>query len=132
MTKVVFYRSGGSFYGFEETGHTGYGEAGDDVLCAALSAMTMLIINTIEVSYDARVDYTIDEKTTDIRLIAKSALPKYEADEKKQFAISGLIQSYFYQLMDLVEDYYEFLDVKEDELFHIYDGFLSPMYFRLK
>ena len=29
--------------------------------------------------------YDIDEKTTDIRLIAKSALPKYEKDEKKQF-----------------------------------------------
>ena len=44
MTKVVFYRSCGAFYGFEEQGHTGYGEAGDDVLCAALSAMTMLIM----------------------------------------------------------------------------------------
>ena len=56
--------------------------------------------------------YTIDEKTTDIRVIAKSALPKYEEDEKKQYAISGLIQAYYFQLMDLVEDYYEFLDVK--------------------
>ena len=77
--------------------------------------MTMLIINAIEVTYDSRVDYTIDEKTTDIRLIAKSALPKYESDARKQFAISGLIQAYFYQLMDLVEDYYEYLDVREIE-----------------
>ena len=77
--------------------------------------MTMLIINTIEVSYASSVDYSIDEKTTDIRLISKSALPKYEADEKKQYAISGLIQAYFYQLMDLVEEYYEFLDVREIE-----------------
>ncbi|MBR2465625.1 MAG: ribosomal-processing cysteine protease Prp [Clostridia bacterium] len=115
MTTVVFYKSGGIFYGFEEQGHTGYGESGDDPLCAALSSMTMFIINAIEVSYACRVDYTIDEKTTDIRLIAKSALPKYEKDEKKQFAVSGLIQAYFFQLMDLVEDYYEFLDVKEIE-----------------
>ncbi len=115
MTTVVFYKSGGIFYGFEEQGHTGYGESGDDPLCAALSSMTMFIINTIEVSYASKVDYTIDEKTTDIRLIAKSALPKYEKDEKKQYAVSGLIQAYFFQLMDLVEDYYEFLDVKEIE-----------------
>ncbi len=115
MTTVIFYKTNGVYYGFEEKGHTGYGESGDDVLCAALSAMTMLIINTIEVSYASRVDYTIDEKTTDIRLIAKSALPKYENDEKKQYAISGLIQAYFFQLMDLVEEYYEFLDVKEIE-----------------
>ncbi len=115
MTTVCFYKSGGIYYGFEEQGHTGYGESGDDVLCAALSSMTMLIINTIEVSYASDVEYTIDEKTTDIRLIVKSALPKYEADEKKQFAISGLIQAYFFQLMDLVEDYYEYLDVREIE-----------------
>ena len=115
MTTVTFYKTNGIYYGFEERGHTGYGESGDDVLCAALSAMTMLIINSIEVSYASSVDYTIDEKTTDIRLIAKSALPKYESDEKKQYAISGLIQAYFFQLMDLVEDYYEYLDVKEVE-----------------
>ena len=115
MTTITFYKTGGFYYGFEEQGHTGYGEAGDDVLCAALSSMTMLIINAIEVSYACDVEYTIDEKTTDIRLIAKSALPKYEKDEKKQYAVSGLIQAYFFQLMDLVEEYYEYLDVKEIE-----------------
>ena len=115
MTKIVFYKSNGSYYGFEEQGHTGYADEGEDVLCAAISAMTMLIINAIEVTYDCNVDYNIDEETTDIRLIAKSALPKYEKDEKKQFAVSGLIQAYFYQLMDLVEEYYDYLDVKEIE-----------------
>lgn len=115
MTTVCFYKTNGIYYGFEEQGHTGYADSGEDVLCSALSSMTMLIINAIEVTYDSVVDYTIDEKTTDIRLIVKSALPKYEADSRKQFAISGLIQAYFYQLMDLVEDYYEYLDVKEIE-----------------
>lgn len=115
MTTVVFYKANGYYYGFEEQGHTGYADSGEDILCSALSAMTMLIINTIEVSYASNVDYSIDEVTSDIRLIAKSALPKYESDERKQFAISGLIQAYFFQLMELVEDYYEFLDVREVE-----------------
>ena len=115
MTTIIFYKTEGAYYGFEEKGHTGYGESGDDVLCAALSSMTMLIINAIEVTYGSSVDYSIDEKTTDIRLIAKSALPKYEKDEKKQYAVSGLIQAYFYQLMDLTEEYYDYLDVKEIE-----------------
>ena len=115
MTTIIFYKTDGFYYGFEEQGHTGYGESGDDVLCAALSSMTMLLINAIEVSYASDVDYKIDEKTTDIRVIAKSALPKYEKDEKKQYAVAGLIQAYFFQLMDLVEEYYEFLDVKEIE-----------------
>lgn len=77
--------------------------------------MTMLIINAIEVSYATDVDYKVDDKTADIKVICRSALPKYEKDEKKQYAVSGLIQAYYFQLMDLVEDYYEFLDVKEIE-----------------
>ena len=115
MTTIIFYKSDGYFYGFEEQGHTGYGESGDDVLCSALSSMTMLIINTIEISYASRVDYTIDEQTTDIKLICKSALPRYEKDEKKQYAVSGLIQAYFFQLMELIEEYGDYLDVKEIE-----------------
>ena len=115
MTTITFYKSNGFYYGFEEQGHTGYGESGNDVLCAALSAMTMMLINAIEVSYACNLDYRIDEKTTDIRVIVKSALPKYESDEKKQYAVSGLIQAYFLQLMDLLEDNYDYLDVKEVE-----------------
>ena len=115
MTTITFYKADGFYYGFEEQGHTGFGDSGEDILCSALSAMTMLIINTIEVSYASEVDYSIDEKTTDIKLIAKSALPKYEKDERKQYAISGLIQAYFLQLMDLIEEYYDYLDVKEIE-----------------
>ena len=111
MTKIVFYKTDGVFYGFEEQGHTGYGESGDDVLCSALSAMTMLIINAIEISYASDVDYTIDEETTDTRLIAKGALPEYEEDENKRFAVSGLIMAYYYQLNDLIEEYYDYLSV---------------------
>jgi uncharacterized protein YsxB (DUF464 family) len=113
MTKLTFFKRGGKYYGFEETGHTGYGEEGNDVLCAALSAMTMLIINAIEVSYASDVQYTIDEKTTNIKVIAHGALPEFEPDEHKNYAISGLIEAYYLQINDLLEDYYDYLDVDE-------------------
>lgn len=115
MTKITFYKKNGVYFGFKETGHTGYGESGDDILCSALSAMTMLIINTVEVSYDARVQYTVDEETADIELKVPSALPEYESDEKKRYAISGLLMGYLIQLGDLTEDYYEYLSVEEIE-----------------
>ena len=83
--------------------------------CAALYAMTMLIINAIEVSFACNVDYTIDEKTTDIKVIVRSALPEYEEDEKKRYAVSGLIAAYYYQLNDMLEEYYDFLEVEERE-----------------
>ncbi len=111
MTKLVFFRSGGVFYGFEEQGHTGFGEEGDDVLCAALSAMTMLIINTIEVAYASPVDFTIDEETTNIRVKSKAALPEFEEDELKRYAVSGIFLAYYKQIEDMLEEYYDYLDV---------------------
>lgn len=117
MTKIIFYRSGGAFYGFEEQGHTGYGDAGDDVLCAALSAMTMLIINTVELAYASDVDYQVDDGATRIVVRSKAALAQFEEDEKKRYAVSGLFMSYYYQLNDMLEEYYDYLsvDVKDVE-----------------
>ncbi len=119
MTKVVFFRSGGSFYGFEERGHSGFADAGEDILCAALSAMTMLIINTVEVAYASDVDYTIDEGATNIRVRSKAALPEFEEDERKRYAVSGLFMSYFYQLNELVEEYYDNLSVEVKDIDYI-------------
>ena len=112
MTKVVFFRNDGIFYGFRETGHTGYGEEGDDVLCAALSAMTMLLINSINVVFAGELDYTVDEGATEIMVQSKSALPEFEEDERKRYAISGLFMSYYIQLNDLMEEYYKYLQVE--------------------
>ena len=119
MTKIVFFRSGGVYYGFEEHGHTGYAQAGDDILCSALSAMTMLVINTIEVAYASDVEYTIDEGATHIMVRSKAALLEFEEDERKRYAVSGLFMSYFYQLSELREEYYDFLDVEVKDIDYI-------------
>ena len=112
MTKVVFFRNDGIFYGFREQGHTGYGEEGYDILCAALSSMSMLIINSINVVFAGELDYTVDEGATEIMVQSKSALPEFEEDERKRYAISGLFMSYYIQLNDLMEEYYDYLQVE--------------------
>ena len=112
MTKVVFYRSNGVFWGFEETGHTGYGDAGEDILCSALSAMTMLIVNTVEIAYASNIDYDVNEGATKIRVSSKAALPEFEDDERKRYAVSGLFMAYYYQLNDLTLEYGDFLEVE--------------------
>ncbi len=112
MTKVVFFRNDGIFYGFREQGHTGYGEEGYDILCAALSSMTMLIINSVNVVFAGELDYTVDEGATKIMVQSKSALPEFEEDDRKRYAISGLFMSYYIQLNDLMEEYYDYLQVE--------------------
>ena len=74
--------------------------------------------NTIEVVFGCDVDYEIDEKTADIDVKVKSALPDYEHDPTKRYAVSGVIEGYYLQLMDMLEDYYDYLDVNlEDKEF---------------
>ena len=112
MTKVVFFRNDGIFYGFREQGHTGYGDEGYDILCAALSSMSMLFINSVNVVFAGELDYTVDEGATEIMVQSKSALPEFEEDERKRYAISGLFMSYYIQLNDLMEEYYDYLQVE--------------------
>lgn len=115
MTKIVFFRSDGIFYGFEEQGHTGYGEAGDDILCSAISSMTMFLINTIEVAYASSVDYEINDADTVIRVRCKAALPEFESDDYKRYAVSGIMMGYYCQLSDMLEEYGDYLDVSVRE-----------------
>ena len=115
MIQVTFFKRDGVYYGFKETGHAGFDDAGKDIVCAAVSAMTMLIINAIEISYESNVEYSIDEDTADIEVRVPSALPENSDDEAKRFAVSGLLGAYFLQLIDVLEDYDEYLDVNEVE-----------------
>lgn len=115
MTKITFLKKNGVYYGFRETGHSGFADDGNDIVCAAISAMTMLIMNAVEVSYACDLDYKIDEKTTDIEVRCLAALPEYSTDENKRFAVSGLFYAYYIQLCDMLEDYYEFIEISEAE-----------------
>ncbi len=115
MTKIQFFKRDGVYYGFEEIGHADYADAGQDIVCAALSAMTMLIVNAVEVTYASNIEYIIDEEKANIKVLAYGALKEYESDESKRFAISGLMEAYYLQLHDMLEDYYEYIEVTEVE-----------------
>jgi len=80
-------------------------------LCSAISSMTMLLINTVEVAYASEIDYEIDEGATRIRVRAKAALPEFESDDYKRYAVSGIMMGYYCQLSDMLEEYGDFLDV---------------------
>ena len=110
MTTITFYRSDGIFYGFEERGHVGYGDWGNDPVCAMLSALTMYIVDAIEDVYGGEVRYDINDGDTVIAVRSRSALPAFEADERVRFAVSGLFLTYYKMLEDMLlhDDIYEF------------------------
>lgn len=47
MIRFKFVRSGKAIVGFECRGHAGYAEAGQDIVCAAVSSAAYLTANTV-------------------------------------------------------------------------------------
>ena len=47
MTRSKFFRSNGVLTGFSLSGHSGAGEAGEDIVCAAVSSAAYMTANTL-------------------------------------------------------------------------------------
>ena len=71
MTKISIVKSDGRYKGFECLGHSGYAEAGEDIVCAAVSSLTINTINSIEQFTDDGFDLEADENTGSIKMYFK-------------------------------------------------------------
>lgn len=101
MLKCVF-RIGGvkrgndmasSLYGFEISGHAGYGTEGNDIVCAAVSSCTMLVCNCITENFKADADVKVEENRITLTL-------KEHSDAAVQ-----LMTAFYKHLETLSEDY---------------------------
>ncbi|MGN1338846.1 MAG: ribosomal-processing cysteine protease Prp [Oscillospiraceae bacterium] len=59
--RAVFFRQNGALNGFEFTGHAGYGEEGNDIVCSAVTSAVSLTCNTITDFFLADADVTVEE-----------------------------------------------------------------------
>ena len=60
---VAFYRrADGALTGYRAQGHTGYAEAGQDIVCAAVSALTQSTLNGLRNVLKAPVMFEIDDQ----------------------------------------------------------------------
>jgi uncharacterized protein YsxB (DUF464 family) len=108
MIKATFYKDSekGSFFGFNIKGHSGYAESGSDIVCAAISSMVMLFVNTAEGALGVPFDFESDEE---------SALMDFRFKAESEFAIKSLMC--FYECVKSVsEDYPAFVKVTEKML----------------
>lgn len=79
MTKVTVFSESGHIVAVEAEGHTGYGEQGEDIVCAALSSILqtallgLLTVLGIEVKYDrtegedAKLSFSLPRLSKDAR-----------------------------------------------------------------
>jgi uncharacterized protein YsxB (DUF464 family) len=62
MTKITIVKHDGKYRGFECQGHSGYAESGEDVVCAAISVLTLNTINSIDHFLDDEISVTTNEE----------------------------------------------------------------------
>ncbi len=61
MIRFKFVRSGKSTVGFECSGHAGFAQAGQDIVCAAVSSSAYLAANTITDSFNVKAKAQVDD-----------------------------------------------------------------------
>ncbi len=48
MTRVTLIKASGFYAGYSVQGHSGFASAGEDIVCAAISCLTITCVNAIE------------------------------------------------------------------------------------
>ena len=60
-TVTFFKRSDGALIGYSACGHSGYADAGSDIVCAAISALTQTVLNGLKNVLKAPVMFDQDD-----------------------------------------------------------------------
>ena len=107
MTTVEFFTQDSRITGFRCAGHTGYGEAGADILCAAISAAVNLTECTVNDVCGARAKVRVDADNACVTLTLPAVC---DDDQIVQAALAGLM-TYLAGLRDEYPDYLEVLEV---------------------
>ena len=110
MTTVTFHSASGRLDGFVSEGHSGYAEAGSDIVCAAVSAAVGLTECTINEVMGLGAAVKADEKRARFSLRLPPALNE-ESDSLCQTALTGLMV----YLRSLGEEYPDNLTVLLDD-----------------
>ncbi len=93
MTTVTVFRGpDGTLSGFDCRGHADYAGAGEDIVCAAVSALTQGTLNGLINVLEAPVAYEIDEKDG-VLTAALGDVPESEAARGAQLLLKTLVSA---------------------------------------
>lgn len=114
MTRVIIYKNAeGGYRGISVSGHSGYAAAGEDIVCASVSFLTINTINSIDRLTCDRIRVTENDK--------KLGLISCEISGETASALSSetqiLLKAYEMGVLELSRRYNEVgLVIKQDEV----------------
>ena len=108
MIKTEFVISDNKILAFSVEGHSGLAPSGEDILCASVSAMTQLVLNTLSEVVKAELDLSIKEDE------AKISCRILSVPSDREDTVQSILKGFYIQLCDLAEVYRAYLSVREN------------------
>ena len=106
MTRVEFWNENGRITKFCCKGHSGYGEEGSDIVCAAVSTAVKFAEATINDVLGCHAKVREDEKNASVTLTLPASC---EEEEAVQAVLTGMMLT----LCSLRDEYPDYLEVLE-------------------
>ena len=106
MTRCEFFTEGERITGFSVSGHSGYAEAGSDIVCAAISTAVTMAEAVINEVCGAKAKVRVKEEDARITLTLPTSC---DEEETVQAVLSGMMLT----LISLREEYEDYIEVLE-------------------
>ena len=106
MTRCEFYTEEDRITGFSISGHSGYDENGQDIVCAAITAVVTMAEATINDVCGAKAKVRVKEEDARITLTLPTSC---DEEESVQAVLAGMLLT----LCSLRDDYPDYIEVLE-------------------
>ena len=106
MTRCEFFTEDDRITGFSISGHSGYAEAGQDIVCAAISAVVTMAETTINDVCGAKAKVRVKDDDARISLTLPTSC---DEEESVQAVLAGMMLT----LCSMRDDYPDYIEVLE-------------------
>ena len=106
MTRCEFFTENDRITGFSISGHSGYGEAGTDIVCAAVSAVVTMAEATINDVLGAKAKVRVKDEDARVTLMLPASCDEEDA---VQAVLAGMMLT----LVGMRDDYPDYIEVLE-------------------
>ena len=106
MTRCEFYTEEDRITGFSISGHSGYDENGQDIVCAAITAVVTMAEATINDVCGAKAKVRVKEEDARVTLTLPTSC---DEEESVQAVLAGMLLT----LCSMRDDYPDYIEVLE-------------------
>ena len=106
MTRCEFHMEDERIVGFSVSGHSGYSEAGSDIVCAAISAVVTMAEATINEVCGAKAKVRVKDEQARVTLTLPAVC---DEEDTVQAVLAGMMLT----LCSMRDDYPDYIEVLE-------------------